>query len=49
MINIADILQYYVVDGYLSFNLEQIKKIDGIYNPCLRENIPSILFIEYYF
>ena len=46
ILDLRTVLQYFVKGSALEFQFENLKKIPGIFNPCIDENNSPLLLIK---
>lgn len=46
ILDVKDVIQYFVRNSVLQIKLENFKKIPGIFNPCIEENANPFLLIK---
>ena len=46
ILDLRMILQYFVRNSVLQFKFENLRKIPGIFNPCIEETMKPFLFIK---
>jgi len=46
ILDLRTVLQYFVKSSSLEFQFENLKKIPGIFNPCIEENSNPFLYIK---